>query len=100
MITLTALQIDDLRELQRICTELKTEFVIIGAIAYQQNFPGENRQTADIDSAVALDLDDFAKLERALENAAWSHKPNREDRWRSPRGTPDRKSTRPNSSHE
>ncbi len=88
MITLTALQIDDLRELQRICTELKAEFVIIGAIAYQHNFPGENRQTADIDSAVALDLDDFAKLERALENAGWSRKPNREDRWRSPHGTP------------
>jgi predicted nucleotidyltransferase len=88
VITLTALQIDDLRELQRICTELNAELVLIGAIAYQHNFPGENRQTADIDSAVALDLDDFAKLERALENAGWSRKPSREDRWRSPRGTP------------
>lgn len=87
MVELTEAQISDLHQLLQFCAELKAELVIIGAIAYQYHFPREDRHTADIDSAVALDLDDFAELERRLQAAKWSRTPNREHRWRSPRGT-------------
>jgi predicted nucleotidyltransferase len=87
MVELTAAQIADLHELQQLCAELQTEVVIIGAIAYQYHFPREDRHTGDIDSAVALDLDDFAELERRLLAAHWRRTPNREHRWRSARGT-------------
>ncbi len=87
MVELTEAQIADLHQLQQFCAELKAELVIIGAIAYQYHFPREDRHTADIDSAVALDLDDFAELERRLQTANWTRTANREHRWRSPRGT-------------
>ena len=87
MITLTQDQVDDLRELQQLCDELRTELVIIGAIAYQHNFPHEERQTGDIDIAVGLDLDDFAELEKRLQARGWSHTQNLEHRWRSTRRT-------------
>ena len=81
MVELTEGQIADLHELQQFCAELNTDLVIIGAIAYQYHFPREDRHTSDIDSAVALDLDDFAELERRLETAKWTQTPNREHRW-------------------
>ena len=87
MVELTEGQIADLHELQQFCAELNTDLVIIGAIAYQYHFPREDRHTSDIDSAVALDLDDFAELERRLETAKWTQTPNREHRWQSSRGT-------------
>lgn len=61
--------------------------MIIGAIAYQVHFPREDRHTGDIDFAVALDLDEFAELERRLLADKWIRLANREHRWRSPRGT-------------
>jgi predicted nucleotidyltransferase len=87
MVELTTEQIADLRELQQFCAELNADVVIIGAIAYQYHFPRENRHTSDIDSAVALDLDDFAELEKRLQVGKWRRIPNREHRWRSSRGT-------------
>jgi predicted nucleotidyltransferase len=87
VVELTEAQIADLHQLQQFCAEFKAEIVIIGAIAYQYHFPREDRHTSDIDSAVALDLDDFAELEKRLEAAQWSRTPNREHRWRSARGT-------------
>ena len=87
MVELTKEQIADLHQLQQFCTELKTDLVIIGAIAYQYHFPQEDRHTGDIDSAVALDLTDFAELEKRLQAAKWTRTPNREHRWRSPLGT-------------
>lgn len=73
--------------MQQFCTELRADLVIIGAIAYQYHFPQEDRHTGDIDFAVALDLTDFAELERRLKAAKWTRTPNREHRWRSPLGT-------------
>src|SRR6266404_2278124 len=87
MITLTAAQVEDLGQLQYLCKELKAELVIIGAIAYQHNFPNEARHTSDIDTVVALDLDDFAELEKRLQAGGWSRRSNQEHRWRSARGT-------------
>jgi len=84
---LTDNQIADLRVLQDHCRELGAELVVIGAVAYQVHFPAESRHTADIDFAVALDLDEFAELERRLLGAGWVRFANREHRWRSQQGT-------------
>lgn len=84
---LTEGQISDLRTLKQHCDELKADLVVIGAIAYQVHFPGENRHTGDVDFAVALDLDDFAKLEQRLREGKWIRMANLEHRWRSPQGT-------------
>lgn len=87
MIALSQEQIDDLRELQGHCEQLKTEFVVIGAIAYQCSFPNESRHTGDIDIAVALDLPDFGEMEKRLQSDGWTRNPTREHRWRSRRAT-------------
>lgn len=84
---LTDNQIADLRVLQNHCGALGAEFVVIGAIAYQVHFPAESRHTGDIDFAVALDLDEFAELERRLLADGWVRFANREHRWRSAQGT-------------
>jgi len=84
---LTAGQIADLRALRDHCVALGADLVIIGAIAYQVHFPGELRHTGDIDFAVALDLNEFAELERRLQADGWIRFANREHRWRSAQGT-------------
>src|SRR6267143_1844165 len=84
---LTDNQIADLRALQHRCAALGAELVIIGAIAYQIHFPAESRHTGDIDFAVALDLDEFAELERRLLADGWVRFANREHRWRSAQAT-------------
>ena len=77
----------DLHLLQQYCDRLRADLVIIGAIAYQVHFPNDPRHTSDVDLAVALDLDDFAKLEGTLTCARWTRVPNREQRWHSDHGT-------------
>src|SRR6266567_3542438 len=78
---LTDNQIADLRVLQHRCAALGAELVIIGAIAYQIHFPAESRHTGDIDFAVALDLDEFAELERRLLADGWVRFANRCSNW-------------------
>ena len=78
---LTENQIADLLALADHCRSLAADLVIIGAIAYQVHFPRENRHTGDIDFAVALDLDEFAELERRLLADKWIRFANREHRW-------------------
>ena len=87
MIDFTEAQLADLTHLQDICNELKTELVIIGAMAYKFHFPETERYTTDIDLTVALDLGDFAGLARTLTKLGWERDQKREPRWRSPRGT-------------
>ena len=84
---LTAGQIADLRAIRDHCVALGADLVIIGAIAYQVHFPGELRHTGDIDFAVALDLNEFAELERRLQADRWIRFANREHRWRSTQRT-------------
>jgi predicted nucleotidyltransferase len=84
---LTDNQIADLRALQNHCGALGAELVVIGAVAYQAHFPAESRHTGDIDFAIALDLDEFAELERRLLGDGWVRFANREHRWRSAQGT-------------
>jgi predicted nucleotidyltransferase len=87
MPNLTKNQLGDLRQLKQYCDELHADLVIIGAVAYQVHFPNESRHTADVDLAVALDLDDFAQLEKNLAAAKWARVHNHEHRWRSNHGT-------------
>ena len=84
---LTRSQVADLCALRDHCVALGAELVIIGAIAYQVHFPKESRHTADIDFAVALDLDEFAELEDRLAADGWIRYANREHRWQSAQGT-------------
>jgi predicted nucleotidyltransferase len=79
---LTAAQIADLGVLRDHCVVLGADLVVIGAIAYQVHFPGELRHTGDIDFAVALDLNEFAELERRLQADGWIRFANREHRRR------------------
>lgn len=87
MIDFTEAELTDLIQLQNICNELKTQLVIIGAMAYKFHFPEIERYTADIDLTVALDLDDFAELEMRLSKLGWNRDAKREHRWKSPRAT-------------
>lgn len=84
---LTDNQVADLRVLQNHCRALGAELVVIGAIAYQVHFPAESRHTGDVDFAVALDLDEFAELERRLLADGWVRFANLEHRRRSVQGT-------------
>ncbi|HLJ85839.1 MAG TPA: nucleotidyl transferase AbiEii/AbiGii toxin family protein [Candidatus Angelobacter sp.] len=78
---------DDLIRFKEHCQEFRADLVIIGAIAFLAHFPDELRYTADIDFAVALDLNEFAKLEKRLLASGWARAQNREHRWRSAGGT-------------
>jgi predicted nucleotidyltransferase len=49
--------------------------------------PVNSGKRGDIDFAVALDLNEFAELERRLRRDGWNQFANREHRWRSTRGT-------------
>lgn len=71
---LTADQIADMASLKTYCDDLGADLVVIGAIAYQFHFPGQVRHTGDVDFAVALDLNDFAKLEQKLFESAWTRR--------------------------
>jgi predicted nucleotidyltransferase len=87
MIEFTEAQLADLTQLQDICNELKTQLVIIGAMAYKFHFPDIERYTADIDLTVALDLEDFAELETRLTKLGWERDKKREHRWKGSGGT-------------
>ena len=93
MVELTAGQIADLRALRDHCAALGADLVI-GAIAYQVHFPGELRHSGDIDFAVALDLNEFAEMERRLQADGWIRFANREHRWRSATGNNYRSASR------
>jgi predicted nucleotidyltransferase len=80
-------QVTDLISLKQHCQQMGADLVIIGAVAFQVHFPGESRHTADIDLAVALDLNEFAELEKSLKADGWARTANREHRWKSTRET-------------
>jgi predicted nucleotidyltransferase len=79
-------QIAALAELQTICDRLGAAVVIIGAAAYRAWFEDPHRYTEDVDVAVAVDLEQLAKLGEALTQIGWRQEPRWEQRWRSPAG--------------
>jgi len=78
-------QIPAVRQLQTICERLKTQVVIIGAMAYRVWVRDTHRQTYDVDAAVAIDLDELPELTSRLLSEGWTQDGRREHRW----GTPD-----------
>ncbi len=78
---------DDLIRLKEHCHQFRADLVVIGAIAFLVHFPDELRHTADIDFAVALDLNEFAELEEHLKADGWTRTENLEHRWKSTWGT-------------
>ena len=56
---LTPEQIADLMGIQRICDEIQTDLVLIGAMALVILFGDLQRFTRDLDLTVALDLNDL-----------------------------------------
>ena len=84
MSAVTAEQAEDLLLLEE---AIGTEFVIVGAVAYRTAIPDSQRHTEDIDIALALDLDDFGKLETELVSHGWRHDEVQEQRWRGPSGS-------------
>src|SRR5229473_1674257 len=82
----SASQIQDLRDLQGAARDLGAEAVIIGAMAYRLFIEDAARQTYDIDLAVALDLDEFKRLEEALTTLGWRQQQTLEQRWITPHG--------------
>lgn len=79
-------QIQDLRDLQHAARGLGAEPVIIGAMAYRLFIDDTDRQTYDIDLAVALDLDEFDRLGEVLMTLGWCQQKVQEQRWMTPRG--------------
>ena len=86
-VKLTDWQVSGLREIHAVCLQLNTDFVIIGATAFQLYFLDENRFTADIDVVIALDLEQFAEFTQRLQNSGWSQNPRKEHSWHSKRGS-------------
>lgn len=83
MIQLLPEQAKALRELQEICSELRSDVVLIGAIAYRVWVHDEDRTTEDLDAVVALDLDEMAPLRELLTACGWRPDAKREHRWHS-----------------
>jgi predicted nucleotidyltransferase len=81
MSTFSESQIQDLRDLQRISRDFGAEGVIIGAMAYRLYIDDVDRMSYDIDLAVALDLDEFKRLEESLMTLGWQPQKMQEQRW-------------------
>lgn len=80
-------QIEDLRDLQRLCADRGIDVVMIGAMAYRIFVDDPHRETVDIDTAVALDLAELADFEESLSTAGWKRSPRSEHRWVTGRGS-------------
>lgn len=74
-------QIEDLKDLQQAMKELRAEAVIIGAMAYRFFVDDVNRQTYDIDLAIAVDLNGIPQLEASLTALGWRQLEQQEQRW-------------------
>src|SRR5437899_2440123 len=80
-------QIEDLRDLQKICDARGVEVVVIGAMAYRLFIEDAARETRDVDLALALDLEDMAAFRDLLGGQGWRRDERREQRWRTHRGS-------------
>ncbi len=85
MNVLSESQRQDVRDLQDACRPFGAEIVIIGAMAYRLLIEDTDRHTLDIDLALALDVDDFLRLEETLIRRRWQQSPVQEQRWTTPR---------------
>ena len=58
-------QAADFASLQRVVVSLGSDLVVVGAISHSPFFPESARHKEDIDIAIAMDLDDLARVESA-----------------------------------
>ncbi|PWT98986.1 MAG: hypothetical protein C5B51_28160 [Terriglobia bacterium] len=79
-------QVTAARDLKTICDDLQADLVLIGAMAYRTWIDDPARHTLDIDVAVAIDLDEFARLSERLRAAGWQQEGKMEHRWTTPEG--------------
>src|SRR6185369_3143044 len=86
MTALTPAQLADLEDLQAVCRTRNTEIVIIGAMAYRLFIDDVDRETYDIDLAVAVDMEDLTSFYGVLNGLGWQRVPRHEQRWRTARG--------------
>ena len=86
MTMLPAEQIEAVRQLDRICSRLGVEAVIIGAVAYRIWIRDTHRHTYDVDAAVAIELDDFPRLTDQLKADDWKQNERMEQRWEAREG--------------
>ncbi|HZT34254.1 MAG TPA: nucleotidyl transferase AbiEii/AbiGii toxin family protein [Bryobacteraceae bacterium] len=84
MTALSPEQLAAVGELQRLCASLRADVVIIGAMAYRTWIDDKYRHTRDVDTAIAIDLDDFARLAALLQERGWKQDLRREHRWYAP----------------
>jgi len=87
MSVLSQEQIEDLREIQRLCQSFHIEVILVGAQAYRMLVEDIDRQTRDIDVAVALEMEEWERASKALDALVWVRDPRMECRWRTPRHT-------------
>jgi len=78
-------QLQDLRELLESCEANAIDVVIIGSMAYRLFIDDVARETADIDLAVAVDLEDPSASYRMLESLKWQRSERLEQRWQTAR---------------
>src|ERR1019366_6922500 len=71
MTIFTPAQLEDLRDIQAVCQAKGTEIVIIGAMAYRVFIHDVDRETRDIDLAVAIDHEDLDPFYGLLAGLGW-----------------------------
>jgi predicted nucleotidyltransferase len=86
MTALSPEQLKAMAQLQTLCASLKADVVIIGAMAYRTWVDDQYRHTQDVDAAIAIDLDDLARLMKLLEERGWNQDSRKEHRWYAPQG--------------
>src|ERR1039458_1023546 len=87
MTIFTPAQLEDLREIQAVCQAKGTDIVIIGAMAYRLFIHDVDRETRDIDLAVAINHEDIEPFYGLLSGLGWERVPRHEQRWLTTRGT-------------
>lgn len=85
--TLTPDQISDLSAIRKICDEMGTDVVVIGATALLLSIGDLGRFTRDVDLTVSLDLSEFGQLIQRLSATGWKRVLGVEHRWIGPRQT-------------
>jgi hypothetical protein len=71
MTIFTPAQLEDLREIQAVCRARGTDIVIIGAMAYRLFIHDVDRETRDIDLAVAVNREDIEPFYGLLAGLGW-----------------------------
>lgn len=75
MTVFTPAQLEDLRQIQAVCRARGTDIVIIGALACRLFIRDVDRETRDIDLAVATNHEDIEPIYGLLAGLGWEREP-------------------------